>query len=387
MSRISREGLFSGAGGKDAHDLFDPAMARAADHTCSFQPCQAPFVRAGAARAHHRLETRYGLAAIRDQNRLAVSHEIQQRTELVLRLGDRHCLHQAMIAHSTNAQSSLLHFLSEGPRVLLMTMRKTILLVVLLLVAQLPVHADAPPLAELERLLVPIATEPLHGAFGSLWESDLWLVTTSDNLFIGPLVDRNCVQPGCGPPPPPLPVPFEAVRPSTYRTRNGEPPGILLYVSRDSADDAVFNLRVGDTNRRLVSSGVSIPIIRERDLKSGSAQLLNIVVHEHMRLRLRVYDPFKSGAARFRVRVFESEVEDVLQDEFNVELIDPASQVFPAWPYPLQPDSTELDVDVSGYADGTILRIEIVPLTANVRFWTFATVTNNLTNEVTIVTP
>jgi hypothetical protein len=266
-------------------------------------------------------------------------------------------------------------------------MRKTTLLVALLFVAQLPVHADAPPLAELERLLVPIATEPLHGAFGTLWESDLWLVTTSDNVFIGPLVDRNCVQPACGPPPAPLPGPFEAVRPTIYRTRNGEPPGILLYVSRESADDAVFNLRVSDTNRRLVSSGVSIPIVRERDLKSSSTQLLNIVVHEHMRLRLRVYDPFKTGAARFRVRVFESEAEDTLQHEFDVELRDPASQVFRAWPYPLQPDSAELDIDVSGYADGAILRIEIVPLTAAVRFWVFATMTNNLTNEVTIVTP
>jgi hypothetical protein len=90
-----------GGGGKDAHDLLEPAMARATDDTCSFQPCQTPLVRAGAARAHHWLETRDRPTAIRDQNRLAVSHEIQQRTELVLRLGYRRCLHQAIIAFST----------------------------------------------------------------------------------------------------------------------------------------------------------------------------------------------------------------------------------------------------------------------------------------------
>lgn len=40
--------------------------------------------------------------------------------------------------------------------------------------------------------------------------------------------------------------------------------------------------------------------------------------------------------------MFESQVEDVLQREFDMELLAPASQVFPGWPYPVQPDSADV---------------------------------------------
>jgi hypothetical protein len=35
--------------------------------------------------------------------------------------------------------------------------------------------------------------------------------------------------------------------------------------------------------------------------------------------------------------------------------------------------------NITGYAEGAILRIEVVPLTPDAKFWAFATMTNNIT--------
>jgi hypothetical protein len=250
-----------------------------------------------------------------------------------------------------------------------------------------PVTAPVAPDGQVqERLLLPVATEPLPGANGSRWETDLWVVLKTNTARFGPLVNRNCRQPGCGPPASPLPFAFDAVQPDIYRTRAGELPGVLLFTPPEDLDGLVFSLRVADTSRRSLSAGVNIPVIRERDLLTGSAHLLNVTAGPDVRVRLRIYDPFLTGDALFQVRVFDAGVEDRLLEEREVTLLRPVYEPFSNWPYPLQPDSAELDIDVSGLA-GKVLRIDVVPHNPALRFWTFATITNQVTSEVTIVTP
>lgn len=88
-----------------------------------------------------------------------------------------------------------------------------------------PVTASATPDGQFdERILLPVATEALAGANGSRWETEFWVLLKRDNATFGPVVNRNCRQPGCGPPPALLPGAFEAERPDIYRTRAGEPP-------------------------------------------------------------------------------------------------------------------------------------------------------------------
>lgn len=75
-------------------------------------------------------------------------------------------------------------------------------------------------------------------------------------------------------------------------------------------DDLVFSLRAADTSRRSLSAGVDIPVVRERDLVTGSAHLLNVAGGPDVRVRLRIYDPFLTGDGLFYVRVFDAGLED-----------------------------------------------------------------------------
>lgn len=87
-------------GRSDANDLLEPPVACSTNDPSPFQSRKAPLVGTGVARAHRRLETRHRQIAIRDQDRFAVSHSIEQSAQSVFRLGYRGCLHEAIIAFS-----------------------------------------------------------------------------------------------------------------------------------------------------------------------------------------------------------------------------------------------------------------------------------------------
>jgi hypothetical protein len=240
---------------------------------------------------------------------------------------------------------------------------------------------------EREVLLVPVLSESLPGAFGALWRTEVWFMRTSEVASIAPLVDRNCLPPRCGPPPPPLPQPFEAVQPPLYRTRGGEPPGVLLYVPKNALRDVKFNVRVVDTSRQDLTDGVAVPVVRESEL-AESVHLLNVGVTPHSRIMLRVYDPFAPDLSRVRVSVYSIAFADRLVLEQEVVLRRAVTDPLPNWTLPIVPASAELSLPLPQLAEGrTPLRIEITPVSAGLRLWAFASVTNNITNEVTIVTP
>ncbi|HYC88745.1 MAG TPA: hypothetical protein VEO54_06005 [Thermoanaerobaculia bacterium] len=250
----------------------------------------------------------------------------------------------------------------------------------------LPLLAGAQAV-EREVLLLPILSEPLPGAFGALWRTDVWFMRTSELASIAPVVDRNCLPPRCGPPPPPLPQPFEAVQPPLYRTRGGEPPGVLLYVPKNAVRDVILNVRVVDTSRQDLTDGVVIPVVKEADL-TASVHLLNVGVTPHSRIMLRVYAPFAPDLSRVRVRVYSIPLPDQLVLEQEIALGRAVTDPLPNWTLPIVPASAELSLPLPQLAPGrTPLRIEVTPVSPGLRLWAFASVTNNITNEITIVTP
>ena len=236
----------------------------------------------------------------------------------------------------------------------------------------------------LERLLLPIVSEPLQGANGSVWETDVWIMRHDSAVFVGPIVNRACLPP-CGPPPAPIPT-GDAVRPSLYRTRAGEPHGILLFVTRAKADAITLSVRVADTTRRSASAGVSIPVVAEHDLRAV-VHLLDISPRGQARVRVRIYDPFAERPVSVRMRVFRTDAEDSLIYEADTVLLVPESERLPGWHLPVRPASAELPLPDDVASLDATLRVEITPLAEAARLWAFATITNNKTSEVTVVVP
>lgn len=278
----------------------------------------------------------------------------------------------------TSTTRSLLEALKG---MLLLTIRALATLLIMVLASRTVAQQDPDGF---ERLLLPIVSEPLPGANGSVWETEVWMMRHDPGVFVGPIVNRACLPP-CGPPPAPIPA-GDAVRPSLYRTRAGEPQGILLFVTRGKADTISLSVRVADATRRSASAGVSIPVVAERDLRAV-VHLLDIHPRGQARVRVRIYDPFAEQPVSVRIRVFRTDAEDSVVYEADTVLLVPESEPLPGWHLPVRPASAELPLPDDVVSLDAPLRVEITPLAEGARLWAFATITNNKTNEVTVVVP
>ena len=229
-------------------------------------------------------------------------------------------------------------------------------------------YYDDPDVAIFERILFPVLFST-SGANGSRWISEAvisnpkpWFVETANT--ISPV--RPCLLYPCG----------ERLYPeSIERYEDGFPRGAVLHVPRNEAPQLAFALRVRDTSRQAEGFGTQVPVVRERDFVHGEVfSLLNVPLDPRYRVKVRMYalDPVlaitgqltarnpTTNAAKF-VRHFE--LQRVGEDQH--------------WYAELDLPSGEASERVNLYLD--------FPLDSTA--WAFATVTNNATQQVTIVTP
>jgi hypothetical protein len=227
------------------------------------------------------------------------------------------------------------------------------------------------------RILIPIAIGPSPGEFGSLWTSELWVhnEASTDRTFDA---DEFCVA-LC----PPKSLASGETRQVPFSPQPPGDPGLIAYVA--GADgDVTFNLRVQDLSRQAETWGTEIPAVREGDFLSGTKSLLNIPVDARFRQMLRIYT-VDAGEARFRVRAFALFTDETL-GTVDIALRSPsAGAQFPYKPsYSQVGDLVVLFPRTLGLVT---VGLQLIPLTADVRYWAFISVTNNETQHVTTVTP
>ena len=248
----------------------------------------------------------------------------------------------------------------------------------------------ATPEAGYEQVLLPVYLDTVvDGAGGSRWATDFWMRNNGPN----PVTFA------------PFPCPPGEACPAVFpltttlppgRTFHGLPPNFsqgttnpsrLFYLSRDGAPRVSLGLRFADLSQGTLNGGTDLPVIRESELLTQQAQLFNVPLNGNFRVLLRLYDAAHS-AASFRVSFYRQEIGEAQPalHSFDITITTPQTG-----PFRTEAAYGQFDVSLLLALDHVqwpeTVRIEVAPLTPASRFWAFASVTNNTTNLVTLVTP
>jgi hypothetical protein len=238
--------------------------------------------------------------------------------------------------------------------------------------------------ADFDRILIPLfESVPRPGAFGSLWGTELLIRNNSEEQI--PLIPPTCN--------PPTPARFCTTPTilSQYSTTHvagfyGVSTGpLMLNVPRGTGERILASLRVINLSRTAEQFGTSIPIVREKDLKTGIAQILDVPNSDGLRSSLRIFDFDSRDASSFAVRVYDLESDELISAATLQTAGVPPGR--PPGVEIVQPGYVNVSVaDLVASAPNRKLRIEVEGRDG-VRFWTFVSVTANETQFVTVLLP
>jgi hypothetical protein len=241
------------------------------------------------------------------------------------------------------------------------------------------------------RFLFPILQGDVHGAFGSVWRAEAWFYYAgSEDASDGPTV---IPLPFCRSSPScffvlhlePVPMPFP-VEPSNFQKGSA----LLLHVESRFASNFTFSSRVRDLSRAGDSAGTSIPVVREDGITAQPVHLLNVSIAPKFRNMLRIYALPEVADPEVEVRYYGMPDFDLQVDLNPVRTERVRLRTYPAVQgYLVQPAIAEVvGFDTAPEVTGkTALWIDVVPITPGLRIWAFVSVTNNDTQQVTLITP
>ena len=225
-------------------------------------------------------------------------------------------------------------------------------------------------------LLIPIHVAPTAGARGSLWISELVVHNPLSSPASLLLCHNGCTE---------LVVPpgSQANLLDAYRATPGSCPALLVGAYPGALS---FALRVRDTSRDEKSFGVELPtVFVNNGFLANRLLLLNVPAQRAYRYNLRLY--FMSGPpASVRVRVMtDSNGELVAEYDVALSACDQGAGRQDLSYAELDPLPEKL---LAG-REGQRLRMELLPQPDGYANWAWAllTITNNDTQEVTVVTP
>lgn len=213
----------------------------------------------------------------------------------------------------------------------------------------------APDLAIFERVLFPVLFNA-RGGHGSDWQSEALMASTSQVWHVPTFTDG-------------------VFRPDEIRTWPGQPQyphGTALLVPRSESNQLWFALRIRDVSRVAEGFGTEIPVVRDSQMFPGTMTLLDVPLDPAYRVKLRIYafgdmetDDLGriSGFGTFAMRRSCSSV---------------AGCASTPW-------YAEVDLPVRGNDERA--NLYVTPPAGASLAWAFAAVTNNDTQQVTIVTP
>jgi hypothetical protein len=160
---------------------------------------------------------------------------------------------------------------------------------------------------------------------------------------------------------------------------------------------------VQDVSRQSETWGTSIPVLRERDVRTARLQLLDVPADTRFRSALCVYDfdsvnDSPSSAVRFRIYDMCG-VGTGDRNCSNSAIVDTVITLPPGFPargsFPVYPVSAMIGNLVDAFPEPANVKpnmslggpVDIDPVTPGLRFWAFVSATNNETQHVTVIAP
>jgi hypothetical protein len=222
-----------------------------------------------------------------------------------------------------------------------------------------------------DQILMPvlIGSDPIPGAHGSLWTTRVWVTNVgADPVQIGTYCNTVC--------PPAVIAPGASMfEPNIFPT--SLPTNFLTAISGDIGNLRV-SLRALDLSRQATSAGTEIPTVRTTQLRTDTVHLVGIPVDSRFRFTLRVY-AMQATTVIIRARSMDKPAAPLLFETSAV--VDKR--------YGDAPGYLQLDDFLAGnpaLAGVFYFRVEVSPVSP-VPLWSFLTITNNDTEQLTTITP
>ena len=234
-------------------------------------------------------------------------------------------------------------------------------------------YFDKPDTFAFERILFPVLFNA-PGANGSDWRSE-GVVSNPNAWFaenFNSLLSVVCITFPCG----------ERLAPGEYQRVDGNyRSGVVLLVPRPEAPLLDFSLRIRDVSRQSEGFGTEVPVVREKDMYlNRELRLLDVPLDPRYRVKVRVYALHDVGQdTGILVRTLTAD-DGKLRSESRFQMSRNCAGDSCAW-IPLY---REFDLAPTTAGDRVVLAIQGP---AGSLTWAFATVTNNATQQVTIVSP
>lgn len=243
-------------------------------------------------------------------------------------------------------------------------MRCTLAVTAMLLAAPLFAQSE-----ESERLLLPIFTPPVAGAFGAEFHTDVTVGNLGRTVLTLTGLAYDCdIILSCPPTPNRIDLQSERVLRSEELVHNGAP-GRFVFLQKEDLRSLTMSLRVHEVTRDALNLGTEMPIVRESEFVNDRIVFPHVPVFPWYRSALRIYaaspvDVLVKAGSQLPVRLHLSGAADPF---------DPAYAVF-------------TNFKGVGFARVTV-EVDQQNSDTPVPIWAFITVTNNQTQAITTITP
>jgi hypothetical protein len=219
-----------------------------------------------------------------------------------------------------------------------------------------PAAADP---AVFEPILFPVSFQG-PGALGSQWLTENFISSSGRALFRDPLPCSFCTSSlGLG---------------TLQLLNNSNPWGHVLYAVRGTTDTLSLSSRIRDTSRQSQTAGTEVPVVRERDFRN-QLRFLNIPVDPRYRVMLRLWSLSDGGPFSVAVDSTPAQAQGL-----TVAKIPGTSMSFGSM------DVTSL-LTKAGNNPTNLTVVTASPLAVSPPIWGMLSITNNDTQQVTIVSP